>query len=90
MVDVESGGDACSHKALELCPEERRFCVFSLAFSESGHDIVCGANDGNIYIYNLAANDRTLKVCKSLFYYVSNLTCPQHFCCTRSCFILLQ
>uniref|UniRef100_A0A0V0G5M9 Putative ddb1-and cul4-associated factor 11ddb1-and cul4-associated factor 11 n=1 Tax=Triatoma dimidiata TaxID=72491 RepID=A0A0V0G5M9_TRIDM len=62
MVDIEGGGDACSHKALELCPDERRFCVFSLAFSESGHDIVCGANDGNIYIYNLAANDRTLKV----------------------------
>ncbi|KAK9503450.1 hypothetical protein O3M35_010002 [Rhynocoris fuscipes] len=63
MVDLDGGGsDPNTHKALELCPDERRFCVFSLAFSDSGDDIVCGANDGHIYMYNLTVNDRSLKI----------------------------
>lgn len=61
MVDI-AAGDNGRHVALPLCPEERRFCVFSLVFSNSGKEILCGANDGHIYIYDLTRNDRTMRV----------------------------
>ncbi|KAL1132657.1 hypothetical protein AAG570_010609 [Ranatra chinensis] len=59
---VELNGDCSSHVALPLCPEERRFCIFSLVFSSDGHEILCGANDRHLYIYDRGANDRTLRV----------------------------
>ncbi|XP_014291009.1 DDB1- and CUL4-associated factor 11 isoform X1 [Halyomorpha halys] len=61
MVEVDKG-DNGRHVSLPLCPEERRFCVFSLMFSNKGNEILCGANDGHIYIYNLARNDRTMRI----------------------------
>uniref|UniRef100_A0A0A9XLV9 DDB1-and CUL4-associated factor 11 n=1 Tax=Lygus hesperus TaxID=30085 RepID=A0A0A9XLV9_LYGHE len=60
LVDLDS--DLSTHTALPLVPLERKFCIFSLKFSSGGDEILCGANDGHIYIYNLRANRRTLKV----------------------------
>ncbi|XP_023182156.1 DDB1- and CUL4-associated factor 11 isoform X1 [Xiphophorus maculatus] len=46
-----------------LCsPDERRFCVFSLAASTDGKEILGGANDGCLYVFDLEQNKRTLKI----------------------------
>ncbi|ODN00691.1 DDB1- and CUL4-associated factor 11 [Orchesella cincta] len=55
-------GDVERHDSLCLCPDNRRFCIFSLAFSEDGNDILGGANDGFLYVYNRESNQRVLKI----------------------------
>ncbi|XP_029935219.1 DDB1- and CUL4-associated factor 11 [Myripristis murdjan] len=55
-------GDSESHTALDLNPDERRFCVFSLAASTDGKDILGGANDGCLYVFDREQNKRTLKI----------------------------
>ncbi|RZF48025.1 hypothetical protein LSTR_LSTR002091 [Laodelphax striatellus] len=47
---------------LQLLPEERRFCIFSLVFSADGNEVLGGANDGNLYVYDRTLNRRTLKI----------------------------
>lgn len=49
-------------EALLLCPETRRFAIFSLQFSQDGREILGGANDGYIYVYDLECNQRALRV----------------------------
>lgn len=56
-------GDSETHTALDLNPDERRFCVFSLAASTDGKEILGGANDGCLYVFDREQNRRTLKVC---------------------------
>ncbi|KAG8009371.1 DDB1-and CUL4-associated factor 11 [Nibea albiflora] len=58
-------GDSENHTALDLNPDERRFCVFSLAASTDGNEILGGANDGCLYVFDLEQNKRTLKVSAS-------------------------
>nr|XP_042908146.1 DDB1- and CUL4-associated factor 11 isoform X2 [Parasteatoda tepidariorum] len=55
-------GDQDIHEALPLYPDERRFCVFSLRFSQDGKEILGGANDQYLYVYNREANKRTLRI----------------------------
>ncbi|KAM9331611.1 DDB1- and CUL4-associated factor 11 isoform 2-T2 [Pholidichthys leucotaenia] len=55
-------GNSENHTALDLNPDERRFCVFSLAASSDGREILGGANDGCLYVFDLALNKRTLKI----------------------------
>ncbi|XP_062297954.1 DDB1- and CUL4-associated factor 11 [Scomber scombrus] len=55
-------GDSENHTALDLNPDERRFCVFSLAASTDGKEILGGANDGCLYVFDLEQNKRTLKI----------------------------
>ncbi|KAF3703335.1 DDB1- and CUL4-associated factor 11 WD repeat-containing protein 23 [Channa argus] len=55
-------GDSENHTALDLNPDERRFCVFSLAASTDGKEILAGANDGCLYVFDLEQNKRTLKI----------------------------
>uniref|UniRef100_A0A673CPK9 DDB1- and CUL4-associated factor 11 n=1 Tax=Sphaeramia orbicularis TaxID=375764 RepID=A0A673CPK9_9TELE len=55
-------GDSENHTALDLNPDERRFCVFSLAASTDGKEILGGANDGCLYVFDLDQNKRTLKI----------------------------
>nr|CAH7741944.1 unnamed protein product [Callosobruchus chinensis] len=47
---------------LSLTKNDRRFCVFSATFSSDGKEILGGASDGCLYIYNLQQKRRTLKV----------------------------
>uniref|UniRef100_A0A3Q3WDV5 DDB1- and CUL4-associated factor 11 n=1 Tax=Mola mola TaxID=94237 RepID=A0A3Q3WDV5_MOLML len=54
--------DSENHTALDLNPDERRFCVFSLAASTDGNEILGGANDGCLYVFDLEQNKRTLKI----------------------------
>ncbi|XP_010778310.1 DDB1- and CUL4-associated factor 11-like, partial [Notothenia coriiceps] len=62
-------GDSENHTALDLNPDERRFCVFSLAASTDGNEILGGANDGCLYVFDLEQNKRTLKVSASNFFF---------------------
>lgn len=39
-----------------------RFCVFSLRFSESGEEILAGASDRCLYVYNREEKRNMLKV----------------------------
>uniref|UniRef100_A0A8C7ZT00 Ddb1 and cul4 associated factor 11 n=1 Tax=Oryzias sinensis TaxID=183150 RepID=A0A8C7ZT00_9TELE len=55
-------GDSENHTALDLNPDERRFCVFSLTASTDGKEILGGANDGCLYVFDLEQNRRTLKI----------------------------
>ena len=65
-------GDTENQEALLLCPDERRFCIFSLTFSSDGREILCGANDGYIYVYDRECNQRALRV--SLTHYLINVS----------------
>ncbi|XP_074424188.1 DDB1- and CUL4-associated factor 11 isoform X4 [Larus michahellis] len=55
-------GDGDNHTALDLRPEERRFAVFSLAVGPDGREVVGGANDGCLYVYDREVQRRTLRV----------------------------
>ncbi|KAG7526849.1 DDB1-and CUL4-associated factor 11 [Solea senegalensis] len=55
-------GDSENHQALDLNPDERRFCVFSLTASTDGKEVLGGANDGCLYVFDLEQNKRTLKI----------------------------
>lgn len=57
------------HEVLPLSPELRRFCIFSLTFSQDGNEVLGGANDGCLYIYDCEKRQRTLRV-KLLFCFV--------------------
>ncbi|GAB6029064.1 DDB1- and CUL4-associated factor 11 [Chamberlinius hualienensis] len=41
------------HEALPLAPDDRRFCIFSLVFSADGRQVIGGANDECLYIYDI-------------------------------------
>lgn len=55
-------GEYETHEALVLSPEDRRFCIFSLRFSQDGREILGGANDECIYVYDRDLNKRSLKI----------------------------
>uniref|UniRef100_A0A6M2DRD1 Putative wd40 domain protein n=1 Tax=Xenopsylla cheopis TaxID=163159 RepID=A0A6M2DRD1_XENCH len=50
-----------THKALPMFPDNHRFCIFSLMFSNNGQEFLGGASDCNIYVYDMEANTRSLK-----------------------------
>jgi len=56
-------GDYNTHESLHLVPNgDYSFCIFSLTFSTDNHEILGGANDGFLYVYNRERNERTLKI----------------------------
>ncbi|KAI5092150.1 DDB1- and CUL4-associated factor 11 [Silurus meridionalis] len=55
-------GESETHTALELNPDERRFCVFSLTASMDSREVLGGANDGCLYVFDRELNKRTLKI----------------------------
>ncbi|XP_074593052.1 DDB1- and CUL4-associated factor 11 [Brevipalpus obovatus] len=50
------------HQSLPLDSHERMFCIFSLRFSHDGQEIIGGANNGCVYIFNRAKNQRTHRI----------------------------
>lgn len=50
------------HEPLLVSSSERIFCLFSIKFSHDGHEILGGANNGNVYIYNREINSRTHRI----------------------------
>lgn len=57
--------DIENQDVLPLCLEEKKFGIFSLRFRSSGKEILCGANGGDIYVYDLECNKKTLSVCNA-------------------------
>ncbi|KAL4234099.1 DDB1- and CUL4-associated factor 11 [Mactra antiquata] len=55
-------GDEDIHTALHLFPTESSFSIFSLTFSSDNREILGGANDGHLYVYDRDSNQRTLKI----------------------------
>jgi WD40 repeat protein len=53
-----------NHQALNLAARDGgdRFCIFSMRFSQDGDEILCGAKDGYIYVYDRGSNQRSLRV----------------------------
>ena len=60
----ESNALGDNHQALNLAARDGgdRFCIFSMRFSQDGEEILCGAKDGYIYVYDREANQRSLRV----------------------------
>lgn len=55
-------GDSDKQEPLCLVNTGRRFCVFSVIFSSDGREILGGANDGCIYVYDRQRSERTLRI----------------------------
>ncbi|XP_060111840.1 DDB1- and CUL4-associated factor 11 [Heteronotia binoei] len=55
-------GESDTHTALDLRPEERRFAVFSLTVSSDGREVLGGANDSCVYVFDVEQKKRTLKI----------------------------
>lgn len=55
-------GQASDIQCLRLTPGVQRFAAFSNAFSNCGKEIIAGCNDSCIYVYDLQANCRSLRV----------------------------
>lgn len=55
-------GEEDTHKSLHLFPGDHSFSIFSLAFSSDNREILGGANDGCLYIYDRHEDKRTLKI----------------------------
>ncbi|OWF53520.1 DDB1- and CUL4-associated factor 11 [Mizuhopecten yessoensis] len=55
-------GEYDTHNALHLFPGEHSFCIFSLTFSSDNREILGGANDGCLYVYDRESNQRTLRI----------------------------
>lgn len=47
---------------LFLMKSSRRFCIFSVKFSSDGRELLGGANDCCLYIYDLHRQQKTSKV----------------------------
>ncbi|KAK3086710.1 hypothetical protein FSP39_022349 [Pinctada imbricata] len=54
-------GDYEKHDALPLNPGDRSFAIFSLTFSSDNKEILGGANDGCLYVYDRESNNRILR-----------------------------
>lgn len=55
-------GEEERHVALPLSPGDGRFCLFSLRFSEDGLEILGGANDGYLYLFDRIGHEESLKI----------------------------
>ncbi|XP_071091966.1 DDB1- and CUL4-associated factor 11-like [Haliotis cracherodii] len=55
-------GDHDIHEALPLLPGDQSFCIFSLTFSSDNREILGGANDRHLYVYDRESNQRTLRI----------------------------
>ncbi|CAG5114727.1 unnamed protein product, partial [Candidula unifasciata] len=55
-------GDSDIHEALLFESGDHNFCIFSLMFSSDNKEILGGAVNGYLYVYDREANKRTLKI----------------------------
>lgn len=55
-------GDSDQQDTLPLCSDGGRFCIFSLTFSHDSSEILGGANDGCLYVYDLDYKKCALKM----------------------------
>ena len=61
-------GEEERHQAFPLSFDDNSFCLFSLRFSQDGREILGGANDGFIYLFDRERQIQSLKVSVKAFY----------------------
>merc|ERR1719471_2641751 len=54
--------DKRTHFPLPLAPDDGSFCMFCVTFSEDDKEILGGSNDGCIYIYDRASDQRSHQI----------------------------
>ena len=54
--------DDSKHIALPVTDDQYRFCIFSLRFSSDGLEILAGANNGQLYLYDRCHHRSSLKI----------------------------
>lgn len=62
LFPISEDADTEHIQCIDLDPNVNRFGAFSLAFSNSGEEIICGGSDGQVYFVDLNRNERTLRV----------------------------
>lgn len=78
-------------KPLYLQPSKSSFCIFSLAFSNCGDQIIGGGSDGCLYIYDLVLAKRTFRCPVSHSSLKVIMICFQHILVVElSRFLILQ
>jgi len=50
------------HESLTLCPDDRQFCIFSVSFSCDSKELLGGANDGHLYLYDREINRQSGRI----------------------------
>jgi len=50
------------HQALDLQPQQMRFCAFSVRFAPDGKELLAGTSDFCLYLYDLVANKRVMRI----------------------------
>jgi WD40 repeat protein len=50
------------HELLPLCPDDMQFCIFSVSFSQDSKELLGGANDGYLYLYDREANRQSSRI----------------------------
>ncbi|PRP80921.1 WD repeat domain 23 [Planoprotostelium fungivorum] len=55
-------GENNTHDALDMRPEDNRFCLFSVKFSPDSREILGGSSDRHIYIYNLERREVEMRI----------------------------
>lgn len=73
-----NNGTSQQLKPLFLQPSKSSFCIFSLAFSNCGDQIIGGGSDGCLYIYDLVMAKRTFRCPVSIPHQQLHIECS--FC----------
>lgn len=55
-------GETQTQTTLDMRPQSHRFACFSVKFSHDNREVLGGANDGAIYVYDREAGERTLRI----------------------------
>ena len=50
------------HETLPLQPDDRQFAIFSVVFSCDQRELLGGANDGHLYIYDRGSNRQSSRI----------------------------
>ena len=50
------------HYNLQLNPRDHNFCIFSVSFSDDSREILGGANDGCLYVYDRGVAKQTSRI----------------------------
>lgn len=82
------------HDGLDFSAEDDgmySFGIFSLKFSADGRELVAGSSGDSIYVYDLEANKRSLKILAHTvqFYENTMFLCDSWFICMCFCWIVL-
>ena len=59
---VSLQGPEENHQSLPLSPDDQQFCIFSVSFSSDSRELLGGANDGYLYLYDREAGRQSSRI----------------------------